>query len=70
MKEKKYEYVKARVDCGELCWEYKLIGSYIVGRMAHDEDVSDWSENQIVDVTCLMLDVDKDQRKIVEVQWL
>ncbi len=48
MTEESYEYIKAIVDCGELRWEYCLKGSHQVSRMSHDEDVSDYSDEEII----------------------
>jgi hypothetical protein len=64
----KYEYIRAIVDCGELRWEYKMVGSEVIGRMAHDEDVSQWSDEEIIDVTCAMLDVEDGERDKVSVR--
>lgn len=54
--EETYEYVVATVDCGELNWRYKLRGKP-EGRMAHDEDVSEWSLTDIEHLTREMLDI-------------
>lgn len=47
----RYDYIRAIVDCGNLCWEYKLKGNSVAGKMSHDEDVSDWSEDDIRKLT-------------------
>jgi len=65
-----YKYIKAIVDVktGELVWEYQLEGSAVVGRMRHDEPVDGYTERDIIDLTCKMLDAE-DQRNIVTVEY-
>lgn len=65
----RYEYVKATVDCGELSWKYKVVGMETTGSMRHDEDVSEWSDDDIREVTAMMLDVPDDDRDKIEVRW-
>ena len=65
----RYEYVKATVCCGELTWKYKITGSDVLGSMGHDEDVSEWSDREIINLTAAMLDVPKDNREVIEVIW-
>lgn len=63
-----YEYIRAEVDCGELVWKYKLNG----GRdqsLAHDEDVSDYSQDDIKRLTRQMIDVDDDDPVQIEVVY-
>ena len=64
-----YEYIKAIVDCGSLRWEYRLNGSHVVGRMAHDEDVLAWSDKEIIDLTCSVLDCTKKDRSVISVEY-
>ena len=43
----RYEYIKATVDGeGNLSMEYKLPGVK-QGRQSHDEDVSEWTDDEI-----------------------
>ena len=63
----RYEYVNAIICCGELRWKYKVEGCDVSGSMPHDEDVSDWTDEEIIDLTCNMLDVSDDQRGLIEV---
>ena len=64
-KEQGYEYVRAIRDAeGNLRWEYKMHGN-IANRMAHDCDVSEWSDEDVVKLTCSMLDAKPEE---VEVQ--
>lgn len=63
--EERYEYVKAIIDCGELRWEYKLPDGP-VNTMTHDEDVSDYSEDDIKDITRSMLGLEDDEEITVE----
>lgn len=65
-----YEYIRAIVDCGELRWEYKLKAFDVSGSMSHDEDVSEWSDEDIKTVTRMMLDVNDDDPVEIEVQWV
>ena len=64
-----YEYIKAIVDGGDLRWEYRLVGSHVTGRMAHDEDVTGLTCRHITDLTCSILNVEPGQRKIVQVEY-
>lgn len=61
----KYEYIRANLDCGSLSWEYKVEG-LPPSKMSHDEEIDDtWTDDDIIDLTMNMLDVDKDQRPII-----
>ena len=62
-----YEFIKAFVEDGQLRWEYRVKGSAKVGRMSHDEDVSDFSDKDIVSLTRNMLDVEDDDPVEIEV---
>lgn len=56
-----YEYIKAIVDCeGNLRITYRLNGSMVTGRDSHDEDVSDYTDDQIKIVIRSILSVEKD----------
>lgn len=65
----RYEHITAVVDCGSLHWEYKLVGALTPGRMDHDEDVEEWDNEQIIDVTMTTLTVPEDQRALVSVEY-
>lgn len=66
----RYEYIKAIVDCdGELCWEWRLVGSSVIGRLRHDENVAEWSDKEITNLTLQMLCVEQDDRSLVRVEW-
>ena len=69
MSDERYEYVKAIVEDGELRWEWRLVGSSVRGRLAHDENVTGWSDRDIMTVTCLMLDVSDDEREVVTIEY-
>jgi hypothetical protein len=57
-----YRFVRAIVDCGDLRWEYQIdVDGAPQGGMAHDEDVSDWTEDDIRSCTRSMLDCPDDQ---------
>ncbi len=63
-----YEYVRARICCGELSWEYQIkTPGAPQGRMSHDEDVSDYTDDDIKQLTRDMLDCPDDQE--IEVIW-
>lgn len=64
--EEQYEYVKATVTDGSLVWEYQVEGFPSPGSMSHDEDVSEWSDEDIIDITAMILDVEDEQRDIIE----
>ena len=68
-KDERYEYIKAIIDCGELSWEYRVDGAFTTGKMTHDESVDEWSERDIIDLTCAMLEVSEDQRDIIEIEY-
>lgn len=55
----RYNWVKVIVDCGSLRWEYQLEGSCVIGRMSHDENVSDWTAEDIIDLTKNILNIKK-----------
>lgn len=64
-----YEFIKAIVSGNSLRWEYKLAGNRVVGRQSHDEDVSNWSEREILDLTYQILDVSEPEKDVVQVQY-
>lgn len=65
----RYEHITAIVDCGDLRWEYQVQGLDSPGRMSHDEDISEWSKKDIIDVTMMSLGVPDDQRDIIKVEY-
>jgi hypothetical protein len=65
----KYKYVKATVSDGELSLEYRLEGALVTGRDGHDEDVSGWTDREIVNLACGMLGIEDADRDVVEVIW-
>ena len=42
-----YLWFKATVDCGELTFRYRLKDAVVDGGETHDEDVEDWSDDDI-----------------------
>lgn len=70
MGNERYESIVVNIVDGELTWRYKLEEATRSGSMVHEEDVSGWSDKEIIDLTRSMLDVDDDQRSIIEVVWL
>ena len=67
MDDEQHEFIRAHVDCGDLRWESKLVGNPRVARMQHDEDVSDYTDQDIRDLTVQMLDVSDEQVGLIEV---
>jgi hypothetical protein len=65
----RYEKITAIVDCGRLRWEYRIEGMKVSGRQSHDEEVEDWSDDDVIDVTMATLDVPKDQRGLIKVEY-
>lgn len=63
------ERCEARVSCmGDLSISYKWAHLPFGGRYDHDEDVSFWTDEEIVDLVCDMIGVDHDDdREVVEV---
>jgi hypothetical protein len=64
-----YQYVTATVMDGEVTWRYQLLGKP-PGNMRHDEDVSGWSKEDIVNLTMRMLDVPSEDKAKISVQFL
>ena len=64
----KYLFITAIVDCGSLHWEYQVEGLK-EARVNHDEDVEDWSDDDIKDLTIRMLDVPADQQHLISVEY-
>lgn len=69
MTDERYEYVKAIIDCDELSWEYRIVGSPVTGKMEHDELVEGWSKREIIDLTRSMLDIPDDQRDVIHIEY-
>lgn len=63
-----YEYIKAIIDCGELSFNYKLKGCP-PNSMIHDEDVTDWSEDDIKSVTQTSLTLSDDELDRIEIEY-
>ncbi len=64
-----YLYVIACVEDGNLRWKYRLNGSSVIGREKYDEDVSEWSEVDIVSLTKSMLSIAADDPVQVQVRY-
>jgi hypothetical protein len=67
--ESEYEYIKAVIDDGDMLIVYRLKGNMIESRTAHDEDVSDWSERDIRQCLRGLLDLERDEVKMIEVVY-
>lgn len=66
-----YEFIKAVIANGELRWEYGWKnddGSVSSWEGLYYKDVSDLTENEIIDLVCEVLNA-KDQRDIVAVEY-
>jgi hypothetical protein len=65
-----YEYITATVDCGDLSWSYKVKGAQMPGRLDHDDDdVTDWDDKDIRDLTMTTLEVPEHQRDLIEIEY-
>lgn len=53
-------FCKAFVDDGSLHWEYRVGNNHAVGRQGHDEDVSGWTESDIIKLSRQMLGLNED----------
>lgn len=55
-----YEWVKARVtEDGSCIFTYRVKGNPIDGSDQHDEDVVDWTDQQIRELGCDLLGIDR-----------
>lgn len=61
-----YVYIEAAFSGSDLHWRYQVAGM-VESRLMHDEDVRDWSNKDIVDLTMRILDVPAHQRGIIQV---
>lgn len=68
MTNERYEWIKAIRSSEELRWEYRLEGAARDGRQDHDEDVSDYTDKQIIELTASMLDVRDDNRDVIQIE--
>lgn len=65
-----YSWIKATVMEGKLSWSYRACECEVDGSQSFDdEDVSNWSDDDIRDLTTLMLDVHADQVGMIEISW-
>ena len=65
-----YAYITAEVDCGEVLFVYRLIGNEVEGTQLWDEDVSDWSDDDIINLARQALDVEKDDPVQIKVEYV
>lgn len=66
-----YEWIKARVLEGrELIWTYKLTDTSVWGSDSFDEEVSEYTEDEIRELTMDYLDVPKHQKHLIDVEYL
>lgn len=65
-----YEFITAEIDCGELSWHYKIKGAQVPGTQDHDEDVSDWSDEDIRNLTMTTLQVPEHQRNLINIEYI
>ena len=65
----KYDYIRALIDGEDLTIEHKIEGNPVKGRTDHDEDVSDWIEDDVRDLIVTLLGVSDEQRGIIDIQW-
>jgi hypothetical protein len=65
----RYEYIRAIIDCGSLRWEYKIKGRSVVGRMDHDEDVDNYSDEDIRQITRQVLNVSQADPVFISIEY-
>ncbi len=64
-----YEFITATRDAeGNLSWSYRAKGADRPGSQAHDEDVSEWSDDDIRDLTMSTLGVPEHQRDLIVIE--
>jgi hypothetical protein len=64
-----YEFITAtRSADGDLSWSYRAKGSDRPGSQAHDEDVSEWSDEDIIELTMTTLGVPEHQRDLIKIE--
>ncbi len=65
-----YEWIKATIECGELIVTYQIEGESKPRSSPHDDEIaSDYTDDEIRDLTVVMLDVPDGQRDMIEVIW-
>jgi hypothetical protein len=65
-----YDWVTATVDCGDVRLDYQATGLKVQGRDGFSEDnLGEWSEDDIKDVAGSMLGIVKEDRKYIEVGY-
>lgn len=63
-----YDFIRATVDCdGDMRMEYRLKNLTVVGNQSHDEDVSQWTDEEIRRCVRSLLSVDENDPVVVEV---
>lgn len=62
-----YEWFKARVNDGVLSFRYRIKGGKVDGSERHDEDVSEWTEQEIKQLAVDLFEIDPAK---VEVEYL
>ncbi len=68
--ESEYESIVAQVDCGELTVISQLKGNPVKSRTSHDEDVSDWSDDEIKQCVGGLLMLDESEEAMIQVNYL
>ena len=64
-----FEYVRAIIIGDELRWEYKINTSPVQGSMSHDDDISDYTDMDIIELTMSMVGVPEEQKDLIEIQY-
>lgn len=64
-----YDWVRADVDEGQVTFTYRVTGLDRDGCTSHDEDVSDWTDKNIQELGCDLLDIERKFADQVEVRW-
>ena len=63
-----YDYIRAIVDDGELRMEYQVKGLEVAGSDCHEENVTGWSDDDIIECVAMTLGLGDADRKMIEVQ--
>lgn len=64
-----YKYIRATVTDGQLHMDYLVEGAFVAGSDTHDEDVSDWTEEDIIECVMMTLGAEEKDRPKIEVHY-
>jgi hypothetical protein len=64
-----YEYIRATIEDGQLRWRYRLNNANVEGSDTHDEDVSSWTDREIIELTKTVMTIESDDPVKIEIVW-